>query len=172
MLKTLLGISDLEDDVDELQVKYQDLESDLEKVDGRIRAVTNELEEIHDAIEGKVDQEDLESRVQDVVDELEFLQEDEDQEEDNFSPTEKQILRVMFHADGFVEVGENPEKGRKGLADELDKSPGTVRKYMSMLKDRIELSTRKDGRKTLYRLPTQVQDEILEGSREISLTNS
>lgn len=164
MLKTLLGISDLDERIEFLEEYVVDLEKDLDQVQDRQDAIGSELDDIQDVVQEKVGDEELEDRIQEVVEEMEFVQEETEEEQDEFSPTEKQILRELFHTDGFIGTGE--------IADSLGKSSGTVRKYMSMLKDKIELSTRKDGRKTLYRLPTQVQDEILEGTREISLSQN
>jgi DNA-binding NarL/FixJ family response regulator len=159
MLKRLLGIADLEDRQDNLEEFILSVNDDLEDLESRHDAIRSELEDLS---QEKVDQDDLEEKIQDVVEELEFVQGDEDEDQDDFSPREKQILRVLLHEDGFLGTGE--------IADELEKSKGTIRKYMSMLKDKVELSTRKDGRKTLYRLPGRVEDEILEGSQSITLT--
>lgn len=170
MLKRLLGIDDIEERQDNLEEFILDIDEDLKDLESRHDAVRSDLEDIQKDLEGKVESDSLQEKIEDVVEELEFVQGDEDEDQNDFSPREKQIIRVLLHEDGFIGITEDPEKDRKGIADELGKSPGTVRKYMSMLKDKIKLSTRKDGRKTLYRLPSQVEDEILEGSRSITLT--
>ena len=146
-IQRLLGISELEAEVSRI-------DEDLEEYQKRQSAIAAELEDLQEEV---VTDEDLDQRIEQLQEEMEH-----EPEKADFSPTEKKIISVFLHSD-------QEWLGSGDLADGLGKAKGTVRKYFSMLKDKIEFQEKKEGRKKLYRLPDEAEEDLLQG-REISVS--
>lgn len=141
-------------DLPELEKKVSRLDEKVEEYGKRQNAIASELEDLQEEV---ITEEHLEQKIEQLQEELNHEPEKED-----FSPSEKKIISVFLHSD-------QEWLGSGDLADGLGKSKGTVRKYFSMLKDKIEFEEKKDGRKKMYRLPDDTEEDLLQG-REISVS--
>lgn len=164
MFRRLLGLDRMEDRLDELEDHVQD----LEEIRDRQEVLENELESLRDeTVSGsELDQrlevvrqelEDLSGRVEDAASD-----QDEAAEAEQLSPNEKRVLGCFVRNDGYLSV--------QDIADKIEPSKGSVRKYLSMLKDKIDFDVRQEGRKKTYRLPEDRKKEILEEGRLRSRT--
>jgi len=141
-LRKYLGISDLEDRIQDLETRTDIISEDLDHI-----------------AEKYVSSSDLQDKIERIQEDLNDLKEDSSERSDKLSPSEKRIVRLFLSAETYLSV--------KQIAGKLDKSPGTVRKYISMLRNKIPLKEIKEGRKKKYKITEEKEKEILSGTQSI-----
>ena len=152
MLKRLLGIGELQDELRELREELAQIQEAQQALENWVAELDGGLENTADAERVDRDVATLRNRI-DALENMLSATEQDASGEQSFSPGERQVLRIFLETDQFLTVSQ--------IGDQLDKSPGTVRKYLSRLQGKVEIEQRQDGRAKTYRLDRDAEKEFL-----------